>query len=170
MTSFTSRMLLNRIYDLKSIILCLQIDTPRVNPGGIYFNGCSWPYYCRLFNAKLYLESSYGIYAAIYLGHLVFLSIAHLSLGKAFSFSKRKSINISVVKDILLSSVFIFPTMVMFFIYGVLSSILLSYPYIFIREYNMQVADFGWVIGLTILCLLISSMWSKTEHHGFTRA
>ena len=80
----------------------------------------------------------------------------------------------SVVKDILLSSVFIFPTMAMFFIYGVVSSILLSCPYIFIREYNMQVADFGWVIGLTILCLLISSILNarllkKFKAYGITK-
>ncbi|WP_440615494.1 MFS transporter [Cysteiniphilum sp. 6C5] len=66
-------------------------------------------------------------------------------------------INIAQVLKIMFNLRFLCATLVMFFVYGVVASVLLTYPYIFVQEYNMPVAAFGWVVALVILCMLIGA-------------
>lgn len=66
-------------------------------------------------------------------------------------------INIAQVIKIMFNLRFLSATLVMFFVYGVAASVLLTYPYIFVQEYHMPVAAFGWVIALIIVCMLIGA-------------
>ncbi|WHN65654.1 MFS transporter [Cysteiniphilum sp. QT6929] len=66
-------------------------------------------------------------------------------------------INIAQVIKIMFNLRFLSATLVMFFVYGVVASVLLTYPYIFVQVYHMPVAAFGWVIALVILCMLIGA-------------
>ncbi|WP_119344161.1 MFS transporter [Facilibium subflavum] len=93
---------------------------------------------------------------AIIIGLLVVTSIIAVSctLPQAKLIKKRPR----QLWAILLNKQFLMTTLVMFFIYGVMASILLSYPYIFIQVYHMQVSDFGWVIALVVLCMLAGAI------------
>ncbi|WP_192484065.1 MULTISPECIES: MFS transporter [Cysteiniphilum] len=66
-------------------------------------------------------------------------------------------INIAQVIKIMFNLRFLSATLVMFFVYGVAASVLLTYPYIFVQEYHMPVAAFGWVVALVIVCMLIGA-------------
>ncbi len=66
-------------------------------------------------------------------------------------------INIAQVIKIMFNLRFLSATLVMFFVYGVAASVLLTYPYIFVQEYHMPVSAFGWVVALVIVCMLIGA-------------
>ncbi|WP_162896547.1 MFS transporter [Cysteiniphilum halobium] len=66
-------------------------------------------------------------------------------------------VNMAQVLKIMFNLRFLTATLVMFFVYGVVACVLLTYPYIFVQVYHMPVAAFGWVIALVILCMLIGA-------------